>query len=53
MQRGVLASHKRATSIAKFCQKWGPHADGGINYVIESKREFDIGRALKKSDAYI
>jgi hypothetical protein len=44
---------KERRALLKFCQKWGPHADGRINYVTESKREFDIGLPLKKSDAYI
>lgn len=43
---------KERKALLKFCQKWGPHAEaeGKIDYVAESQRQFDLGKSKKKTD---
>ena len=43
---------KERKALLKFCQKWGPHAEaeGKIDYVSESQRQFDAGKSKKKAD---
>lgn len=40
-------------ALFKFCQKWGPHSTDGLDYVAESKRQFEAGRKHRKSDCYL
>lgn len=38
-------------ALLNFCQKWGPFAnETGLDYVAESKLQFELGRDKKKSD---
>ena len=41
---------KERKALLKFCQKWGPHAEGTMDYATESQRQFYLGNGKKKSD---
>jgi len=41
---------KERKALLAFCKKWGPLANEGIDYVAESKRQFDLGVNKKKAD---
>jgi hypothetical protein len=41
---------KTRQALLRFCKKWGPLAQGGIDYVAESKQQFELGKGKRKED---
>jgi len=39
--------------LLRFLQTWGAYAEDGIDYVAESKRQFEAGKGRKKSDCSV
>lgn len=37
-------------ALLRFCKKWGPFAQEGLDYVAESKRQFELGKNKRKED---